>query len=60
MTRIAVVLPAYNEEETLAATIAGFHSALPSASIWVVNNRSTDRTEAIAAETIRKLKCSGE
>lgn len=59
MTRIAVVLPAYNEEETLAATIEGFHLALPSASIWVVNNRSTDRTEAIAEETIRKLECTG-
>ena len=59
MTRIAVVLPAYNEEETLAATIEGFHLVLPSASIWVVNNRSTDRTGAIAEETIRKLQCAG-
>lgn len=40
MSRIAVILPAYNEEKTVSATIEDFHNALPDAAIWVVNNRS--------------------
>lgn len=59
MARIAVVLPAYNEEKTLAATIAEFHRALPEASIWVVNNNSTDGTEAAAVDALRDLGCAG-
>lgn len=56
---IAVLLPAYNEELTLEATIRAFHAALPEAAIWVVNNRSADRTEAIARETLAALGCAG-
>jgi len=43
-TRLAVILPAYNEEQTIVDTIENFRRALPSAAIWVVNNRSTDAT----------------
>ena len=56
---VAVVLPAYNEELTIEATVRDFHSALPEASIWVINNRSADRTETIARETIASLGCRG-
>ena len=56
---IAVILPAYNEELTISDTIKAFHNALPEASIWVINNRSSDATESIAAETIASLNCSG-
>lgn len=56
---IAVLLPAYNEELTIAATIRAFHAALPSASIWVINNRSRDRTEVLAASTLAELGCAG-
>lgn len=56
---IAVVLPAYNEELTLAATMAAFHAALPEAAIWVVNNNSTDATETIARTTLAALGCAG-
>ncbi len=59
MSRIAIILPAYNEEVTVSATIESFHRELPSASIWVVNNRSTDATEQLARDTLRRLKCSG-
>jgi glycosyltransferase involved in cell wall biosynthesis len=57
--RIAVVLPAYNEEQTIGAVIREFHAALPSAAIWVVNNRSSDKTEALARETLQLLGCAG-
>lgn len=48
---VAVVLPAFNEELTIAATVAEFHEALPDASIVVVDNNSTDATRdrALAA-----------
>lgn len=47
---IAVLLPCYNEEAAIAATVAGFKAALPGASIYVYDNNSKDRTREIAAE----------
>lgn len=57
--RVAVILPAYNEEQTIAATIEDFHAALPDAAIWVINNRSTDSTEQTALATLAPLECGG-
>jgi len=48
--RIAVLLPCYNEEAAIAATVAGFKQALPTAIIYVYDNNSSDRTREIAAE----------
>jgi glycosyltransferase involved in cell wall biosynthesis len=48
--RIAVLLPCYNEEAAVAATVAGFRAALPSASIYVYDNNSSDRTREVAAQ----------
>jgi glycosyltransferase involved in cell wall biosynthesis len=59
IARIAVVLPAYNEELTIEATIRAFHAELPNASIWVVNNKSNDLTQQIAHNTIASLGCNG-
>jgi glycosyltransferase involved in cell wall biosynthesis len=47
--RIAVLLPCYNEEAAIAATIAGFQAALPGAAVFVYDNNSRDRTREIAA-----------
>jgi len=46
--RIAVLLPCYNEEAAIAQTIAGFRAALPSATIYVYDNNSKDRTIEVA------------
>ena len=46
--RIAVLLPCFNEEATIAATVAGFRAALPAAEIYVYDNNSRDRTREIA------------
>lgn len=46
--RIAVILPCYNEEAAIAETIAGFRAALPTATIYVYDNNSRDRTADIA------------
>ena len=48
MLRIAVALPYYNEEATIAQTIASFRAHLPNAQIWVCDNRSSDRTSEVA------------
>lgn len=45
---IAVILPCYNEEAAIAATIAGFRAALPDARIYVFDNNSKDRTVEVA------------
>jgi glycosyltransferase involved in cell wall biosynthesis len=46
--RVAVILPCYNEEAAIAATVAGFRTALPQAAVYVYDNNSTDRTAEIA------------
>jgi glycosyltransferase involved in cell wall biosynthesis len=48
--KIAVLLPCYNEEAAIAATVAGFKAALPDATIYVYDNNSRDRTREIAAQ----------
>jgi len=59
MSNTAIVLPAYNEEQTIAATIEDFYQALPDAAIWIINNRSSDATEQRALDAISRLKCKG-
>jgi glycosyltransferase involved in cell wall biosynthesis len=48
--RIAVLVPCFNEEATIATVIADFRKALPSASIFVYDNNSIDRTIVVARE----------
>ena len=55
--RIAVLLPCYNEEATIAATVAGFREALPGATVYVYDNNSRDRTREIAAEAGAVVRC---
>ena len=56
---IAVILPAYNEELTIADTVKAFHAALPEAVIYVINNNSSDRTREFAEQTLQQLSCPG-
>ena len=42
--RIAILIPCYNEELTIAEVAAGFRAELPQAQIFVFDNNSTDRT----------------
>jgi len=48
--RIAVLLPCYNEQSTIAETVEGFRKALPGADIYVYDNNSSDRTPEVAAK----------
>lgn len=47
---VAVLIPCYNEEQTVGKVIDDFRSVLPGASIWVYDNNSTDDTARIARE----------
>jgi len=57
--RLAIILPAWNEELTVAKTIHDFHNVAPHASIFVIDNNSSDRTASIAEETLLTLRCDG-
>ena len=48
MDKIAVLIPCYNEEKTIAKVIRDAKKALPEATIYVYNNNSKDRTAEIA------------
>ncbi len=43
-SRIAVLVPCYNEEAAIGKVVADFRAALPEAGIYVYDNNSTDRT----------------
>ena len=60
---IAVLLPCYNEEAAIAATVAGFRKALPGATVYVYDNNSTDRTRQVAVDAgaiVRSEKQQGK
>lgn len=46
--KIAVLVPCYNEEVAVAKVVKAFKAALPSATIFVFDNNSTDNTAAAA------------
>ena len=48
MYKIAVLIPCYNEAQTIGKVIADVKENLPEATIYVYDNNSTDDTAAIA------------
>lgn len=48
--KIAILLPCYNEEQTLATVINDFRKELPEADIFVYDNNSSDNSVKIAEE----------
>ncbi|MFC7291366.1 glycosyltransferase family 2 protein [Hirschia litorea] len=48
--KIAVIIPCYNEEVTIARVIKDFREALPTAQIFVYDNNSKDKTSQVAAD----------
>jgi glycosyltransferase involved in cell wall biosynthesis len=48
--KLAVLIPCYNEEETISKVVADFRSALPGATVYVYDNNSTDRTAELARQ----------
>ena len=50
MSKIAVLIPCYNESATVAKVVADYRKALPEADISVYDNNSTDGTDQLARE----------
>jgi glycosyltransferase involved in cell wall biosynthesis len=48
MSRIAVLIPCYNESATIEKVVRDYRSALPEADIYVYDNNSTDGTAELA------------
>lgn len=48
MSRIAVLIPCYNESQTIGKVVREYREALPEADIYVYDNNSTDGTDEIA------------
>lgn len=48
MDKIAVLVPCYNESQTIEKVITDFKKVLPEAVIYVYDNNSTDHTDEIA------------
>jgi len=48
--KIAILIPCYNEEVTVAEVVRGFKRELPRAEVYVFDNGSTDRTAEQAIE----------
>ena len=62
-SRIAVLLPCYNEEAAIGKVVADFRKALPGAGIFVYDNNSTDLTVEVAAKagaTVRREQHQGK
>ena len=48
MDKIAVLIPCYNEEQTIAKVVRDARNALPEAAVYVYDNNSADRTVELA------------
>jgi glycosyltransferase involved in cell wall biosynthesis len=61
--RVAVLVPAFNEEAAIAQVVADFRAILPRATIYVYDNNSTDRTAEVAraaGATVRRETHQGK
>lgn len=50
MDKVAVLIPCYNEEKTIAKVVRDAKAALPEAVVYVYDNNSSDRTVELARE----------
>ena len=61
--QIAVLIPCYNEESTIADVVTSFRAVLPDAGIFVYDNNSIDDTAKRAADAgaiVRCERCQGK
>ncbi|MCM1386118.1 MAG: glycosyltransferase family 2 protein [Bacillus sp. (in: Bacteria)] len=56
MDKIAVLIPCYNEEKTIAKVVRDAKAALPEAVIYVYDNNSKDRTVECAKEAGAQIR----
>ena len=56
MDKIAVLIPCYNEEKTIAKVVKDAKEALPEAVVYVYDNNSKDRTVELAKEAGAQIR----
>ena len=49
--QIAVLIPCYNEEQTVCEVVSAFKNNLPTAAVYVYDNNSTDKTAVVAVKS---------
>lgn len=62
-TKIAVLIPCFNEAATIATVVRSFKAAVPVADIYVYDNNSTDQTVGLAeaaGATVRREALQGK
>ncbi len=62
-SRVAVLVPCFNEATTIGQVVEGFRSSLPAATIYVYDNNSEDGTGAVAVAagaTVRSVPLQGK
>ncbi len=60
---VAVLLPCYNEAVAIGRTVAAFRRALPTASVYVYDNNSSDQTSEVASRAgaiVRRERVQGK
>ncbi len=63
MDKIAVLIPCYNEEQTIAKVVGDVRKALPEAVVYVYDNNCTDQTAKLAKEAgawVRRERVQGK
>lgn len=63
LSKVAVLIPCYNEELTVATVVNGMREALPEADIYVFDNQSTDDTVRQAQQAgaiVRSVRLRGK
>ena len=58
--QISILIPAYNEEKTIASVMLDFYKACPQAKQFIIDNNSKDQTKKIIFETINKYEINAE
>ena len=56
MDKIAVLIPCFNEEKTIAKVVRDVKENLPEAVVYVYDNNSTDKTVELAKEAGAKIR----
>ena len=56
MKKIAVLIPCYNEAQTIAKVVKDYKEVLPEAEIYVFDNNSSDGTDKIAIKAGAKIE----
>ncbi len=57
--KVAIIVPAYNEEVAIEATLKQFAEFCPEHEIWVIDNNSKDQTQILAKNAFQKFNLKG-